>query len=126
MSDVEHKRPVVLEPFAAHARYFEDLSVRMPDNSFAVRPGVIGTVYFAGGSKPEGRRGLLACFDRFAELFGEPSFNGQWVEVGIKTAEGFNGGVEGESFGFGPGENGDDVGVGIVLAESDDVALVCE
>lgn len=91
MSDVEHKRPVVLEPFAAHARYFEDLSVRMPDNSFAVRPGVIGTVYFAGGSKPEGRRGLLACFDRFAELFGEHLISGKdedLAKFSKKTAKG--------------------------------------
>lgn len=28
---------------------------------------MIGTVYFSCGSKPEGRQGLLACFDRFAE-----------------------------------------------------------
>ncbi len=91
MSDTENKRPVVLEPFAAHARYFEDLSVRLPDNSFAVRPGVIGTVYFSGGSKPEGRRGLLACFDRFDELFGEHLISGKDEDLGKfakKTAKG--------------------------------------
>ena len=91
MSDVEQSRPVVLTPFAAHARYFEDLSVRMPDNSFAVRPGVIGTVYFSGGSKPEGRQGLLACFDHFDELFGEHLISGKdkdLAKFGKKTAKG--------------------------------------
>ncbi|PTB20454.1 hypothetical protein C9I57_11310 [Trinickia symbiotica] len=91
MSDVEQSRRVVLTPFAAHARYFEDLSVRMPDNSFAVRPGVIGTVYFVGGSKPEGRRGLLACFDRFDELFGEHLISGKdedLAKFSKKTAKG--------------------------------------
>lgn len=91
MSDVEQSRPVVLTPFAAHARYFEDLSVRLADNSFAVRPGVIGTVYFAGGSKPEGRRGLLACFDRFDDLFGEHLISGKdedLAQFSKKTAKG--------------------------------------
>ena len=68
--------------------------------------------------------GLALDTKGFAELFGEPGFDGQRVEVGIETAEGFNGGVEGESFRFGTGEDGDDVGVGVVLAESDDVSLV--
>ncbi|MBR8300922.1 MULTISPECIES: type VI immunity family protein [Burkholderia cepacia complex] len=77
MSDTETNARVVLTPFAAYARYFEDLSVRLADNSFAVKPGVIGTVYFAGGSKPEGRRGLLACFDRFDELFGAHLISGK-------------------------------------------------
>ena len=75
--DRDNKTPVVLTPFAAHARYFEDLSVRMPDNSFAMRPGVIGTIYFEGGSKPAGRQGLLACFDRFDEMFGEHLVSGK-------------------------------------------------
>ncbi len=57
MSDADQKRPVVLTPFAAHARYFEDLSVRLSDNSFAVKPGVIGTIYFAGGSSPTDEKG---------------------------------------------------------------------
>ncbi|VWC45472.1 type VI immunity family protein [Burkholderia lata] len=68
---------VVLTPFAAYARYAEELSVRLADNSFAVKPGVIGTVYFAGGSKPEGRRGLLACFDKFDEMFGKHLITGK-------------------------------------------------
>ena len=91
MSADDQSRPVVLTPFAAHARYFEDLSVRMPDNSFAVRPGVIGTVHFSGGSKPEGRRGLLACFDRFDELFGEHLISGKdedLAKFSKKTAKG--------------------------------------
>ncbi|ALX45352.1 DUF3396 domain-containing protein [Burkholderia humptydooensis] len=91
MSDTETKGPVVLTPFAAYARYFEDLSVRLADNSFAVKPGVIGTVYFAGGSKPEGRRGLLACFDRFDELFGAHLISGKdedLAKFSKKTAKG--------------------------------------
>ena len=85
-------------------------------------------VFDDGKDASEGcaRGGLALDAEGFAELFSEPGFDGQRVEVGIETAEGFNGGVEGESFGFGPGENGDDVGVGIVLAEGDDVALVGE
>ena len=85
-------------------------------------------VFNDGKDSGEGgaRGGLALDAEGFAELFSEPGFDGQRVEVGIETAEGFNGGVEGESFGFGPGENGDDVGVGIVLAEGDDVALVGE
>ncbi|AJY40523.1 hypothetical protein BW21_6037 [Burkholderia humptydooensis] len=81
----------MLTPFAAYARYFEDLSVRLADNSFAVKPGVIGTVYFAGGSKPEGRRGLLACFDRFDELFGAHLISGKdedLAKFSKKTAKG--------------------------------------
>lgn len=91
MSDIEAKEPVVLAPFAAYARYFEDLSVRLADNSFAVKPGVIGTVYFAGGSTPEGRRGLLACFDRFDELFGAHLISGKdedLAKLSKKTAKG--------------------------------------
>lgn len=82
---------VVLTPFAAYARYAEDLSVRLADNSFAVKPGVIGTVYFAGGSKPEGRRGLLACFDKFDEMFGEHLITGKdedLAKFSKKTAKG--------------------------------------
>lgn len=85
MNNVDDERPVVLTPFAAHARYFEDLSVRMPDNSLAVRPGVIGTVFFAGGSKPEGRQGLLAVFDRFDEMFGEHLISGKDEDLGKFT-----------------------------------------
>ena len=36
-----------------------------------LQPGVIGTVFFRSGSTLEVRKGILACFDRFAELFGE-------------------------------------------------------
>lgn len=81
MSDIETKKPVVLTPFAAHARYLEDLSVRLADNTFAVRPGVIGTVYFTGGSKPVGRRSLLACFDRFDKLFGGHLISGKDADL---------------------------------------------
>lgn len=91
MSGTETNGPVVLTPFAAYTRYFEDLSVRLADNSFAVKPGVIGTVYFAGGSKPEGRRGLLACFDRFDELFGAHLISGKdedLAKFSKKTAKG--------------------------------------
>ncbi|KVS34682.1 DUF3396 domain-containing protein [Burkholderia cepacia] len=82
---------VVLTPFAAYARYAEELSVRLADNSFAVKPGVIGTVYFAGGSKPEGRRALLACFDKFDELFGKHLITGKdedLAKFSKKTAKG--------------------------------------
>lgn len=91
MSDTGVTKPVVLTPFAAYVRYLEDLSVRLADNSFAVKPGVIGTVYFAGDSKPEGRRGLLACFDRFDELFGEHLISGKdedLAKFSRKTAKG--------------------------------------
>ncbi len=82
---------VVLTPFTAYARYAEELSVRLADNSFAVKPGVIGTVYFAGGSKPEGRRGLLACFDKFDEMFGKHLITGKDEDLARfskKTAKG--------------------------------------
>ena len=77
MSNTEATKPIVLTPFAAYARYFEDLSVRQRDNSFSIKPGVIGTVFFAHGAKPDGRRGLLACFDRFDELFGSHLISGK-------------------------------------------------
>ncbi|WP_081076408.1 type VI immunity family protein [Burkholderia cepacia] len=81
MSDTEATKPIVLTPFAAYARYFEDLSVRQRDNSFAVKPGVIGTVFFAHGAQPEARRGLLACFDRFDELFGTHLVSGKHEDL---------------------------------------------
>ncbi|MGN6084856.1 type VI immunity family protein [Trinickia sp.] len=82
MSIDETTKPVVLTPFAAYARYFEDLSVRLADNSFAMKPGVIGTIFFAHGGTPEGRQALLACFDRFDEMFGEHLVTGKDTDLG--------------------------------------------
>ncbi|MBN3804443.1 DUF3396 domain-containing protein [Paraburkholderia sp. Ac-20336] len=65
-----HKKPV-LTPAEAFSRYGEELCQH--DNrggGLVIFPGVIGTVFFERGSKPDVRRGLLACFDRFEQLFG--------------------------------------------------------
>lgn len=91
MSDTDATQRIVLTPFAAYARYVEDLSVRLADNSFAVKPGVIGTIFFAHGALPESRRGLLACFDRFDEMFGEHLISGKDADLARfskKTAKG--------------------------------------
>ncbi|AIF48810.1 hypothetical protein HY57_16950 [Dyella japonica A8] len=55
----------------AFERYREDLCLFRKDGRLGVLPAVIGTVFFERGSKPDVRQGLLACFNRFEELFGE-------------------------------------------------------
>lgn len=53
-------------------QYEHELTYELPeDHTVVVRPGLIATVYFENGSQPEVRRGIVACFDRFYELFGE-------------------------------------------------------
>ncbi len=61
----------MLTPDEALKRYREELCLHDRQGRLVVLPGVIGTVFFRGGSKPDVRQGILACFDRFAELFGE-------------------------------------------------------
>jgi Protein of unknown function (DUF3396) len=61
----------MLTPEEALKRYREELCLHDRRGRLVVLPGVIGTVFFRGGSTLEVRQGILACFDRFAELFGE-------------------------------------------------------
>ncbi|NIF76371.1 DUF3396 domain-containing protein [Paraburkholderia sp. Cy-641] len=63
------KKPV-LTPAEAFSRYGEELCQHDNRGGLVIFPGVIGTVFFERGSKPDVRRGLLACFDRFEQLFG--------------------------------------------------------
>ncbi|WCM22464.1 DUF3396 domain-containing protein [Paraburkholderia bryophila] len=81
----------VLTPLQALARYKEDLSVRLADNSMAVLPGVIGTVYFERGSQPPVRQAILDCFDRFEEMFGEHLKGGKDTDLGKFTKRTFAG-----------------------------------
>ncbi len=62
---------LILTPEEALKRYREELCLHDRKGRLVVLPGVIGTVLFRGGSTLEVRQGILACFDRFAELFGE-------------------------------------------------------
>jgi hypothetical protein len=57
----------VLTPEEALKRYREELCLHDKQGRLVVLPGVIGTVFFRGGSTLEVRQGILACF----ELFGE-------------------------------------------------------
>ncbi|RAS25786.1 type VI immunity family protein [Paraburkholderia bryophila] len=75
----------VLTPLQALARYKEDLSVRLADNSMGVLPGVIGTVYFERGSQPLVRQAILDCFDYFEEMFGEHLKGGKDIDLGNFT-----------------------------------------
>ena len=63
------KKPV-LTPAETFSRYGEELCQHDNQGRLVIFPGVIGTVFFERGSKPDVRRGLLACFDRFEQLFG--------------------------------------------------------
>ncbi|WP_233866532.1 type VI immunity family protein [Paraburkholderia adhaesiva] len=72
-------RPV-LTPEEALQRYREELCLHDRKGRLVVLPGVIGTVFFRGGSTLEVRKGILACFDRFAELFGEYMKGGRGPE----------------------------------------------
>ncbi|WP_425126681.1 hypothetical protein [Burkholderia gladioli] len=46
----------VLTPFQALARYREELSVKLADNTMGMLPGVIGTIFFERGSQPDVRQ----------------------------------------------------------------------
>ncbi|MBN3804477.1 DUF3396 domain-containing protein [Paraburkholderia sp. Ac-20336] len=86
-----HKK-TVLTPAEAFSRYGEELCQH--DNrggGLVIFPGVIGTVFFERGSKPDVRRGLLACFDRFEQLFGpylKSGRNGEDGRFSRKTPRG--------------------------------------
>ncbi|MGZ7177046.1 type VI immunity family protein [Burkholderia gladioli] len=75
----------VLTPFQALARYQEELSVRLADNTMGVLPGVIGTVYFERGSQPQVRQAILDCFGRFDEMFGKHLKGGKDSDLGKFT-----------------------------------------
>jgi hypothetical protein len=61
----------MLTPEEALKRHRNELCLHDKKGRLVVLPGVIGTVFFRGGSTLEVRKGVLACFDRFAELFDE-------------------------------------------------------
>ncbi|AIF48809.1 type VI immunity family protein [Dyella japonica] len=71
MSTSHDTTSTVLTLKEAFERYREDLCLFRKDGRLGVLPAVIGTVFFERGSKPDVRQGLLACFNRFEELFGE-------------------------------------------------------
>ena len=83
--------PVVLSPRDALARYHDELHLMTADEQMLVLPGVIGTVFFERGSKPDVRQGILTCFDQFEALFGEHLRGGKAADLGKfckKTAAG--------------------------------------
>ncbi|WP_153012963.1 type VI immunity family protein [Pseudacidovorax intermedius] len=84
-------RPV-LTPLQAHLRYGDDMTLYAPDGERPlVLPGVIGTVFFEHGARPEVRAGILRCFDRFEELFGQELKGGKAADLAKfsrKTAAG--------------------------------------
>ena len=78
--------PMVLTPAQALERYVHELTwEQAPSGRTVVLPGVIGTVFFERGSKPEVRQGLLACFDRFEQMFGEHLKGGKDADLGKFT-----------------------------------------
>ncbi|WP_244120515.1 type VI immunity family protein [Burkholderia gladioli] len=81
----------VLTPFQALARYREELSVKLADNTMGMLPGVIGTIFFERGSQPDVRQGILDCFDRFDEMFGEYLKGGKDTDLGKFTKRNANG-----------------------------------
>ena len=77
---------MVLTPAQALERYGHELTwEQAPSGRTVVLPGVIGTVFFERGSKPEVRQGLLACFDRFEQMFGEHLKGGKDADLGKFT-----------------------------------------
>jgi hypothetical protein len=72
----------VLTPFQALARFGHELTLVLSSGRVVVTPGVIGTVFFERGSKPEVRQGILACFDRFDALFGQHLKGGKSTDLG--------------------------------------------
>ena len=75
----------VLTPKQAFERYRDELCLFRDDGRPAVLPGVIGTIIFERGSKPEVRAGLLACFDRFKKMFGAHLRGGRRADGGVFT-----------------------------------------
>jgi hypothetical protein len=63
-------RPIY-PPLEALERYRNELCLHAADGRLLILPGAIATVFFERGSQPEVRKSILACFDRFEELFGE-------------------------------------------------------
>jgi hypothetical protein len=76
---------LILTPFQALAKYKDDLTMQLADGRLVVLPGVIGTVFFERGSKPEVRQGILDCFDRFEVLFGKYLRGGKDADLGKFT-----------------------------------------
>lgn len=81
MTSSENAR-LVLSPLQILARYHDELHLTTSTGRVVVMPGVIGTVFFERGSRPEVRRGILACFDRFEAMFGEHLKGGQSTDLG--------------------------------------------
>jgi hypothetical protein len=80
----QEPRPV-LTPFQALAKYKDELTMQLADGRLVVLPGVIGTVFFERGSKPDVRQGILDCFDRFEVLFGKYLRGGKDADLGKFT-----------------------------------------
>jgi hypothetical protein len=72
-------------PFQALAKYKDELNMQLADGRLVVLPGVIGTVFFERGSKPDVRQGILDCFDRFEVLFGKYLQGGKDADLGKFT-----------------------------------------
>ncbi|WP_324156051.1 type VI immunity family protein [Paraburkholderia sp.] len=80
----------VLTPAQALARYRDALTLST-DGRTVVMPGLIATLLFERGSTPAVRPGVLACFDRYAELYGEHLKGGKDSDLGKfskRTAKG--------------------------------------
>ncbi|WP_186236761.1 type VI immunity family protein [Burkholderia gladioli] len=83
----------VLTPFQALARYRDELSVKLADNTLGILPGVIGTIFFERGSQPQVRQAILDCFDQFNKMFGEKlnggkdSDRGKFTKRNVKGVE---------------------------------------
>ncbi|PIF30120.1 uncharacterized protein DUF3396 [Flavobacterium sp. 9] len=73
---------LILTPHDALERYRDELYLYKADGRLAILPGVIGTVFFERGSKPDVRQGILACFDRFEQMFGEHLKGGKDKDLG--------------------------------------------
>lgn len=75
----------VLTPFQALAKYRDELTLQLANGPLVVLPGVIGTVFFERGSKPDVRQGILDCFDRFELMFGKHLQGGKDADLGKFT-----------------------------------------
>jgi len=69
-------------PAQALSRYHEHLHLHLDGERMGLLPGVIGTVFFDGGSRPDGRQAILDCFDRFDALFGSHLRGGKDTDTG--------------------------------------------
>ncbi len=72
----------ILTPAQALSRYHEHLHLHLDGERMGLLPGVIGTVFFDGGSRPDGRQAILDCFDRFDALFGSHLRGGKDTDTG--------------------------------------------